>query len=64
MRNRNAARREVRFMARPVHIETARGLAHEVWVGPHRLTVDEPPETGGMDAGPTPVELLLAALGT
>src|SRR6187551_1294843 len=28
------------------------------------LTVDEPEKIGGSDAGPTPVELVLAALGT
>src|SRR5215217_6834149 len=28
------------------------------------LTVDEPPTIGGSDTGPTPVELVLAALGT
>ncbi len=28
------------------------------------LTIDEPPELGGKDAGPNPVELVLAALGT
>ena len=28
------------------------------------LTIDEPPELGGGDAGPNPAELLLAALGT
>ena len=49
-------------MARPVHIETVGPLRHDVWVGPHRLAVDEP-AAGGEDAGPTPVELLLAALG-
>jgi len=51
-------------MTRSIHVETAAGLAHEVWVGPHRFTADEPPEAGGADGGPTPVELLLAALGT
>ncbi len=51
-------------MARPVHVESADGLRHEVWVGPHRLAADEPHDAGGADAGPTPVELLLAALGT
>lgn len=30
----------------------------------HALTVDEPRGIGGTDAGPTPVELVLAALGT
>jgi uncharacterized OsmC-like protein len=49
-------------MARPVHVESVGGLAHEVWVGRHRVTSDEPPESGGTDAGPTPVEFLLAAL--
>jgi len=50
-------------MARPVHIESIGTLRQEVWVGPHQLVVDEPPEEGGNDAGPTPVELLLVALG-
>ncbi len=30
----------------------------------HRLTLDAPAEQGGMDAGPTPVELLAAAVGS
>lgn len=30
----------------------------------HSLTVDEPHGIGGTDAGPTPIELVLAALGT
>ena len=37
---------------------------HDVAIGPHRLHVDEPQSVGGRDAGPTPYELLLAALGT
>jgi uncharacterized OsmC-like protein len=37
---------------------------HDVAIGPHRLHVDEPQAAGGRDAGPTPYELLLAALGT
>lgn len=30
----------------------------------HKFTLDLPAEQGGMDAGPTPVELFVAALGT
>ena len=40
------------------------GLRSEAALRAHRLVVDEPPELGGTDAGPNPVELVLAALGT
>jgi uncharacterized OsmC-like protein len=40
------------------------GLVQEVTLGPHRLTADEPVEDGGTARGPTPYDLLLAALGT
>lgn len=39
-------------------------LVQQVAIRGHRLTVDEPPHMGGMDAGPTPYELLTAALGS
>jgi putative redox protein len=39
------------------------GLRQEILVGKHRLTADEPVEGGGADAGPTPYDYLLAALG-
>ena len=39
------------------------GLAQEIETGRHRLVADEPVEAGGTDTGPSPYELLLAALG-
>ena len=37
-------------------------LKHEVELGRHRLTADEPENHGGTDAGPNPQELLAASL--
>ena len=42
----------------------ATGFAQEIWVGSHRLTADEPIEAGGTNSGPSPYDLLLAALGS
>jgi putative redox protein len=36
----------------------------EITAGRHTLVADEPEDVGGTDAGPTPYDLLLAALGT
>jgi putative redox protein len=42
----------------------ATGFAQEIVVGSHRLTADEPIAFGGNDIGPSPYDLLLAALGS
>jgi uncharacterized OsmC-like protein len=41
----------------------ANGFAQEIAVGRHRLPADEPEAVGGTDSGPTPYDLLAAALG-
>ena len=44
--------------------ETGRGrFQQEVRIGAHRLIADEPVDVGGLDSGPGPYDLLLAALG-
>jgi putative redox protein len=42
----------------------ASGYAQRVTVGRHELTADEPIDAGGTDTGPSPYDLLSAALGT
>ena len=39
-------------------------LKQEVVIGPHRLIADEPAGQGGANAGPSPYDYLLTALGT
>lgn len=39
------------------------GFTQEITVGSHRFFSDEPKDLGGDDAGPSPYELLAAALG-
>jgi uncharacterized OsmC-like protein/alpha-beta hydrolase superfamily lysophospholipase len=44
--------------------ETRRGkFQQEIMLGRHRLLADEPVKDGGLDSGPGPYDLLLAALG-
>jgi len=42
----------------------ARGFLQEVTAGRHQFTADEPVASGGTDQGPTPYNLLVAALGS
>lgn len=46
-----------------VIIESSRKYVQQIEAGRHRLTADEPASAGGEDAGPTPHQLLLSALG-
>jgi uncharacterized OsmC-like protein len=41
----------------------AGGFAQQILAGAHALTADEPIDSGGTDIGPSPYDLLLAALG-
>jgi putative redox protein len=43
---------------------SAAGFAQEITAGRHRLLGDEPISVGGTDTGPSPYDLLLAALGS
>jgi len=44
--------------------KTGDGFRTEITAGRHRLVGDEPEAAGGTDAGPSPYDLLLSALGT
>ena len=48
---------------RPVIVRSTRSLRNDIEAGPHKLIADEPVESGGTAAGPTPYDFLNAALG-
>jgi putative redox protein len=49
---------------KPVIVRSAGSFRNEIEVGPHRIIADEPLDAGGNGEGPTPYDLLAAALGT
>jgi len=51
-------------MAEVIVRGNASGFAQQVIAGSHRITSDEPVAAGGTDTGPSPYDLLLAALGS
>lgn len=50
-------------MATVVVRGSAGGFKQEITAGIHQLTADEPTAAGGTDTGPSPYDLILAALG-
>jgi putative redox protein len=49
-------------MANSAVVRRRQGYQHEIEIREHRLIVDEPEDSGGTDQGPSPSELLAAAL--
>ena len=50
-------------MPRSVTVHSRSTMKSEALIGPHTVVFDAPPEAGGGDAGPSPAELLLGAIG-
>ena len=49
---------------KPVTVTWDGGVRFTADIRGHKVTVDQPPQGGGQDTGPTPLELVPAALGT
>src|SRR5205085_8167633 len=49
-------------MTTPVTLHSKGSFRNEVEAGPHRFVIDEPADAGGNGEGPTPYDLLSAAL--
>ena len=47
----------------PVIVRSSGSFRNDISVGPHHFIADEPPSAGGNGEGPTPYDLLSAALG-
>jgi len=50
-------------MTTPVIVRSRGEFRSDVEAGPHRFVIDEPVDAGGTAQGPTPYDLLAAALG-
>jgi putative redox protein len=50
-------------MTEPVTLHSHGSFRNEVEAGPHRFIIDEPASAGGGGEGPTPYDLLAAAIG-
>lgn len=51
-------------MGMPVVLRSRGSFRNEVEAGPHRWVLDEPADAGGEGEGPTPYDMLAAALGS
>jgi putative redox protein len=49
---------------KPITVTWDGGVRFTADIRGHKITVDQPPQAGGQDAGPMPLELVPAALGT
>jgi putative redox protein len=50
-------------MGMPVVLRSRGAFRNDVEAGPHRFIIDEPADAGGTGAGPTPYDMIAAALG-
>ena len=63
-RRRSTTKRDATEPGTVIVHGNAAGFVQVIAAGSHQLTSDEPTHVGGSDTGPTPYDLLLAALGS